>query len=381
MNLPDPDQDAREHSARVSEHIRQHIREAGGWIPFSRYMELALYAPGLGYYTSDSRKFGAAGDFITAPELSPLFARALARQLAELMKASGPVLLEVGAGTGALAAELLSALEHLGCLPSRYDILDLSGELRERQQQTLVARVPHLAERVRWLDSLPASFEGVVVANELLDAMPAECVAWSDAGIAQRGVALAGEAFIWQDRQAGGALLAAAQALPVGAPYVSEINLAAAAWVRAVGQLITRGAMVLIDYGFPAAEFYHPQRASGTLMCHYRHHAHADPFAWPGLTDITTHIDFSAIAHAGVDAGCELLGYAAQANFLLDCGLLQELEAAAPADSLAYARLAQSAQMLLSPAEMGELFKVMILGRDLAAPLMGFASGDRSHRL
>jgi SAM-dependent MidA family methyltransferase len=382
MTMPQPDADAAESSRRLAALIADEIEQAGGWIPFARYMELALYAPGLGYYSGGARKFGAAGDFVTAPELSPLFAEALAAQLEPVLAASAPRLLEAGAGSGALALGLLRELERRGTLPERYEILELSGELRARQQDTLARGAPHLAGRVAWLDALPDSFSGAVVANELLDALPVNIVAWREDGVFERGVALANGAFTWQDRPAAGALLAVSQGLTfVVPPYVSEIALAARAWVAEWGRILRRGALLLIDYGFPQREYYHPQRAEGTLMCHYRHHAHGDPLWLPGLNDITAHVDFTAIAEAGHDAGLDVLGYTSQAQFLLNCGLAQLLEAHQADGAAAYAALASGAQKLISPAEMGELFKVLALGRGIEAPLQGFARGDRLHAL
>ncbi len=381
MTLPIPDADAAASSARLKTLIEDAIRKAGGWIPFSRYMELALYAPGLGYYSGWARKFGAAGDFVTAPEFSPLFAQALAAQVAQIMAASAPRILEAGAGSGALAVGLLLDLERRGALPERYDILELSGELRARQQEALARGAPHLAGRVGWLDALPESFGGVVVANELLDALPVNIVAWREDGIFERGVALEDGAFAWRERPAAGALLAVSRGLAFSFPYVSEINLAAHAWTAEWGRILQRGALLLIDYGFPQREYYHPQRAEGTLMCHYRHHAHGDPFWLPGLNDITAHVDFTAVAEAGHDAGLDVLGYTSQAQFLLNCGLAQLLEARQADGAVAYAALASGAQKLISPAEMGELFKVLVLGKGIDAPLLGFVSGDRAHAL
>ncbi|MBL8502757.1 MAG: SAM-dependent methyltransferase [Rhodocyclaceae bacterium] len=381
MTMPEPDADAAAASAQLAERIREEIRRAGGWIPFSRYMELALYAPGLGYYSGGARKFGAAGDFVTAPELSPLFAQCLAVQLAQIMGRSAPRLLEAGAGSGILAAELLLALERLGALPERYEILELSGELRARQQETLLARAPRLAARVGWLEALPESFSGALVANELLDALPVEVVAWREHGVFARGVGLEDGAFAWRERPAEGALLAVPGRPTFTPPYVSEVGLAARAWIAEWGRILRRGALLLLDYGFPQREVYHPQRAEGTLMCHYRHHAHADPFWLPGLNDITAHVDFTAIAEAGHEAGLDVLGYTSQAQFLLNCGLAQLLEARQEDGAVAYATLASGAQKLISPAEMGELFKVLMLGKEIDAPLLGFTSGDRLHAL
>lgn len=381
MPMPQPDADAAAASTLLTGRIKEEIQGAGGWIPFSRFMELALYAPGLGYYSGGARKFGGAGDFVTAPELSPLFAQALAAQVEQIMAASVPRILEAGAGSGALAVGLLLELERRGTLPERYDILELSGELRARQQEAIARSAPHLAGRVAWLDTLPESFSGVVLANELLDALPVNIVAWREDGIFERGVVLEDGAFAWQERPAAGALLTVSQGLTFAVPYVSEINLAARAWVSEWGRILQRGALLLIDYGFPQREYYHPQRAEGTLMCHYRHHAHGDPFWLPGLNDITAHVDFTAAASAGHDAGLDVLGYTSQAQFLLNCGLAQLLEAHHADGAVAYAALASGAQKLISPAEMGELFKVLVLGRGIDVPPLGFASGDRCHAL
>lgn len=385
MSLPSPPPDALAHSRRLVGAITREIGVRGGWIPFANFMEMLLYEPGLGYYAAGSMKFGAAGDFVTAPGMTGLFGQALARQLAQLMAASAPVVLEAGAGTGQLAADLLGELERLGHLPEHYDILDLSADLRERQRQTLAAAVPHLLPRVRWIDRLPASFSGVVLANELLDALPVNVVSWHEGGIAEGGVQVANEsAFAWGERPAGGALLAAAEEiacqcrLPPG--YQSEIGLAARAWVAEWGHRLQRGALLLIDYGFPRHEFYHPQRAGGTLMCHYRHHMHTDPFHLPGLQDVTAHVDFTAIIAAGHATGLDLLGYTSQGQFLLNCGIL-DLLAGQSTGTADYLRAAGAVNRLLLPQEMGELFKVIAIGRGIDVPLLGFATGDRSHRL
>ncbi len=381
MSLPSPDAHAAAASARLVELIRDTIGRTGGWISFARYMELALYAPGLGYYSGGARKFGTAGDFVTAPELSPLFAEALAVQIEALLAASHPHLLEAGAGSGRLALGLLQALERRGALPERYDILELSGELRARQQETLAA-APHLAERVAWLDTLPEQFSGVVLANELLDALPVHLAAWREEGFFERGVTLDGDSFAWQEWPASGPLLAVLPELTfVETPYVSEVGLTARAWVAEWGRILQRGALLLIDYGFPQREYYHPQRSEGTLMCHYRHHAHTDPFWLPGLNDLTAHVDFTALAGAGFEAGLDVLGYTSQAQFLLNCGLAHLLEARQDSGAVAYAALASGVQKLISPAEMGELFKVLALGKGVGTPLVGFVRGERSHAL
>ena len=385
MALPLPDADALAHSQRLTDALAAEIAGSGGWIDFARFMELALYAPGLGYYTAGARKFGADGDFVTAPELSPLFARSLAPQAAQIMVASGPRIIEAGAGTGRLAADLLLTLEALDSLPESYAILDLSPDLRQRQAATLEQRAPHLLDRVQWLDRLPQRFSGLVLGNEVLDAMPVHAVAWRESGIFERGVGIGPAGFAWEERPATGELLARAQSLAVEctippAGYMSEIGLAAPAWVASWGPILERGALLLLDYGFPRQEFYHPQRGGGTLMCHYRHHAHPDPFHLPGLTDITAHVDFTAAAEAGFAAGLEVLGYTAQGQFLMNAGLLDCLSSLAPGSS-EYFKAAAMVQKLVQPHEMGELFKVIALGKGPAEPLLGFQRGDRSNTL
>ncbi|MCL2161066.1 MAG: SAM-dependent methyltransferase [Betaproteobacteria bacterium] len=391
-NLPVPDTDALAQSSGLAVLIEREIASAGGWISFHRYMELALYAPGLGYYSGGTQKFGKGGDFITAPELTTLFGQTLAAQVAEIMRASHPAVIEAGAGSGVLAIDLLRELERLDCLPEFYGILELSAQLRARQRQTISALDPQLASRVVWLDAPPETFSGVLVGNEVLDAIPTHVVAAREGGFFERGVACRQDgAFVWADRPARGRLLAAAQKLPLptgmieegGGEFVTEINLAAAAWIADWGARLRHGALLLFDYGYPRDEFCLPFRARGTLKCHYCHRAHEDPFLWPGLNDITSSVDFTAMAEAGFDAGLDVLGYASQGQFLLNCGLLEYLAGRGPEGSAEYARASVAAQKLTLPNEMGELFKVLALGRGVATdvPLMGFARGDRTHVL
>jgi len=380
--LPVPCPDALLHSQQVVAHLVAQIEGAGGWVPFSRYMDAALYAPGLGYYTAGATKFGAAGDFVTAPELTPLFGRTLARAIAPVLAATGGDLLELGGGSGKLAADVLGELERLGNLPARYRILDVSADLRARQRQTIERMVPQLVNRVVWLDTLPASFSGVILANEVLDALPIECVHWTDAGPMQRGVVVHDGGFAWEDRIIADPVLASrAKALDLMPPYLSEINLAADALIVSLGTCLERGLALFIDYGFSAREYYHPQRHMGTLRAHYRHHALDDPFYLPGLSDLTAHVDFSAIARAGTAANLTLAGYTSQASFLLNSGLTDLLEDVSPAEASIYLPQANAVQRLVSPAEMGELFKVMALTRGEVPALTGFARGDRQHTL
>jgi SAM-dependent MidA family methyltransferase len=375
--LPTPPAAALAHSEQLAALIRGEIAAGAGWIPFARYMELALYAPGLGYYTAGARKLGREGDFITAPEMTPLYGQTLARQAAEILASGLDQILEIGAGSGALAAALLTELESLGHLPRNYYILEVSPDLRERERDLLAQKVPQLLERVIWLNRLPTLYQGLIIGNEVLDAMPVHIVRTGADGIEEAGVALADAAFAWAWRAAGAELRAAAEALRLPPGYQTEIQLVACGFVRTLAQAMARGVILLVDYGFPAREYYHEQRSQGTLMCHYRHRAHADPFFLPGLQDITSHIDFSAVARAGAEAGLDLLGYTGQAQFLINCGITDIMLRTAPENVMAYAPQAGAAQQLLSPSEMGELFKVIALGKDYAAPLAGFAGGDR----
>jgi SAM-dependent MidA family methyltransferase len=381
-NLPSPTPDALVHSAKLCELIRKDIAAQGGWIPFSRFMELALYAPGLGYYTAGARKFGDAGDFITAPELSPLFGRTLARQLVEVMQASKPHILELGAGSGKLALDILCELEALDELPESYSILEVSADLRERQQELLRNKLPHLADRLHWLDTMPEQFSGAVIGNEVLDALPIHLLYWSNRRVLERGVISKANRFEWEDRlPKTPALLDSVKHLKVPDDYLSEISLTARGLIASLCERMHKGVLLFIDYGFGASEYFHPQRARGTLMCHYRHHSHDDPFYLPGLQDITAHVDFTAIAETAVDHGANFLGYTSQAHFLISNGITDYLSEVSPENVKAYAPLSAQLQKLTSPAEMGELFKVIALGKGVDQPLAGFLRGDLSRLL
>jgi SAM-dependent MidA family methyltransferase len=359
--------------AALARLIHAAIERAGGWLPFDRYMALALYAPGLGYYSSGGPKFGtlpsSGSDFVTAPELSPLFGRALARQVAQaLQAAAADEIWEFGAGSGALAGQLLDAL---GASVRRYTIVDLSGALRGRQQARLAAH----GARVRWVDELPASITGVIVGNEVLDAMPVQLLQFDGSQWFERGVVSDGDGFGWSDRPT-------AQRPPHDAPFVAgtvtEIHPQAQAYIATLGERLERGAAFFIDYGFPVAEYYLAQRTGGTLMCHRAHRADTDPLVDVGAKDITAHVDFTAIALAGQDAGLDVLGYTSQAHFLMNCGILEWLQGADP-------RTIANTQKLLTEHEMGELFKVIGFakgcGPALTADPLGFARGDRTHTL
>jgi len=379
-DLPLPAPDALAHSARLAEHIREAIRAAGGLIPFSRYMELVLYAPGLGYYSAGARKFGAAGDFITAPELSSLFSRCIARQCREALTAiGGGSILELGAGSGIMAADMLLELQALDSLPEEYLILEVSADLKQRQRQTLATKATALASRVRWVDGLPDTFSGVIVGNEVLDALPVERFLKTHTGHEQYCVREAADGFDWSTRPAGEQLAATLAAFettltaPLPAGYVSEICLGAAPLVSSLAAVLTRGALLLMDYGYPRNAYYHPERSMGTLMCHYRQRAHGDPFLYPGLQDITTHVDFTAVAEAGVSSGLELAGYTTQAHLLMALGVA----ALAGTDM----RATQQVKLLTLPEEMGERFKAISFTKGIDAALSGFALRDLSRTL
>jgi len=380
--LPLPSNEAASHSNKLIELIRQDIEAQDGWITFARYMELALYAPGLGYYTAGAHKLGEAGDFITAPELSPLFGRTLAHQVAEIMAYSQPHILEMGAGSGKLAADMLEELEQMGQLPVSYSIIEVSADLLVRQQSLLKERLPHLVDRVSWLDTLPERFSGAIIGNEVLDALPTHLVHWRDSEISERGVAYSDKGFIWQEREIkDNNLLHTARKITVTDDYISEICLSSRGLISSLAQVLKQGAILLIDYGFGSREYFHPQRNRGTLMCHYRHHAHDDPFFLPGLQDITAHVNFTDIAESGIDAGLELKGYTTQAFFLLNCGITEMLEESSPENIRDYLPKSGQLQKLTSPAEMGELFKVIALGKNMDDPLRGFARGDLTRTL
>ncbi len=373
-----------EQAAVVLRAVRAAIEANAGWLPFDDYLRVVLYAPGLGYYSAGSVKFGPEGDFVTAPEVSELYARALAAECAGVLRTIGGEVLELGAGTGRLAAGLLRRLAELGALPTRYRILETSADLRARQSALLDGLPAELRSRVQWLDGLPESpVTGVVLANEVLDALPFRRFVVEQGALYERGVALsAAGALIDADREATASLRAELMRLaPQGwpAPYRSELCPMVGPWLAAVGGALERGAMLLIDYGLSRHDYYHPQRDHGTLRCHFRHRAHDDPLLYPGLQDITAWVDFTRVAEAGVDAQLEVAGYCTQAAFLLACGI--EAELAAEPDPIAHARLAAQARTLLLPGEMGEHFKVMALVRGYDEPLRGFALQDLHRRL
>lgn len=387
---PAPDAAAVRSSLQLAERIQAAIAAAGGAIGFDEYMQMALYEPGLGYYSGGAARFGAGGDFITAPLLSPLFSRTLARQCADCLAAlEQPVVLELGAGTGEMAADVLAELAALEQLPQQYLILELSAALRAQQRETLQRKVPQLLERVAWLDRLPPQpIEGVLLANEVLDALPVQRFKLQAGAVLELAVGQEGGRFAWVERPAAVELqqaVARIQAdlgatLPDG--YVSEYCPQLQPWLASLAEVLQRGVMLFIDYGYPRAEYYHPQRHMGTLVCHYRHRAHDDPLILPGLQDLTAFVDFSAVADAGLAAHLELLGFAPQGQFLLGAGLLELVQTAlVEPGSRESLLLAQQVKTLTLPGEMGERFKVMALGRDFDGPLRGFSLADQGFRL
>jgi SAM-dependent MidA family methyltransferase len=391
LDLPELTPDEAAHSAALVEHIRAAIKKAGGWIDFAQFMQLALYAPGLGYYSAGARKFGAAGDFITAPEVAPVFSRCLAVQCAEVLQNLGTPdarILELGAGSGVMAAELLAELERQGALPAEYLILDLSADLRERQHATIAQAVPHLLDRVQWLDGLPDEpFTGLIIANEVLDALTVQRFAIRQGEINALGVSDEFGQFVLAEVRGGERLVAAVRqierdagvTLPDG--YESELCLGLAQWLAGIGASLARGVMLFVDYGLPRREYYSLERTRGTLLCHFRHRFHDDALARVGLQDITAWVDFTAVAEAATAAGFEVAGYTTQAHFLIGAGLGDFVANVEGLDLVQRLNLSRQAMVLTLPGEMGERFKVIALSRDYDAPLRGFATRDLRHTL
>ncbi len=390
-SLPEPDPDARAHSAKLAALIREQIAAAGGALPFWRYMELALYAPGLGYYSAGAHKFGAAGDFVTAPELGGLFARCVADATVPVLRAVGTdaIFLELGGGSGAFAEQALRRFAECDAVPACYAILEPSADLRERQRERLHAKLPQgIAARVEWLDGPPQhAWNGVLFANEVLDALPVSRFVVRDGEMFEESVALdEGDRFACAERGADTLLVSALGHVMRGLDarfvdgYRSEVLPQLPYWIDAVAGTMVRGAMLFIDYGYPRREFYAPERNDGTLICHYRHHAHADPFLWPGLQDITASVDFTALAEAGTRIGFELAGYCAQAQFLIGNGLGDALGASQALPEIERLRIAREAKRLTLPGEMGERFQAMGFQRGVDFE-PAFALGDLSGRL
>jgi SAM-dependent MidA family methyltransferase len=364
------------------------INAAGGWLSFERFMDLALYAPGLGYYSGGAQKLGRDGDFTTAPEVSPLFGACVAVQCAEVLSRLGAgSVLEIGAGSGRLAADVLARLEASAQLPEQYWILEISADLRQRQREHLEKRLPHLLHRVRWLDRPPQEpFEGLIFANEVLDALPVARFRWHAKAVEELGVAVVEKEFAWAARPADAAMAKICRELSAAAGgwddgYVSEYCARVGAWTRAVTQSLRRGAVLWFDYGLPRAQYYLSERHEGTLVCHFRQRLSNDPFAKVGLQDITAWVDFTRVAEASREAGFELAGFTTQAHFLAGLNIDREMRLAAGGDENLYARLANQARQLMLPGEMGERFKAMAWLRNLEMPLSGFSLLDLRHSL
>ncbi|MGD9391935.1 MAG: SAM-dependent methyltransferase [Chromatiales bacterium] len=381
FRLPAPSPDELAHSARLQQAVCEAVAKSDGCLGFDRYMEMALYAPGLGYYTAGRRKFGREGDFITAPEISPLFARSLAHSLKPVLQAcESPVILEFGAGSGKLACDLLQALQALDALPEHYLIMELSPELRERQQAVVRERLPGLSGRVEWLERLPdADIEGAVVANEVLDAMAVHRFRTRETGLEEQCVVCDGQQLHLDWRPAARSLQEAVASLALQLPpgHVSEINLRLRPWIGELGRLLARGVALLVDYGYERRDYYSPDRSSGTLFCHYRHHGNTDPLYLPGMQDITAHVDFTAVAEAADSAGLRVAGYTSQAAFLLGCGIEQMLEGMAGEQDAEWFALVEGFKRLVLPTEMGERFRVMALARGLQSGPEGFGQDLR----
>ncbi len=387
-SLPLPDENSRAHSERAVAFIRKQIEASGGRIGFAEFMHHALYAPGLGYYAAGTTKFGEAGDFVTAPEVSPVFGAVVARQCAEVLESlADGAILEIGAGSGKLAADLLETLETIGAIPEAYRILEVSADLRERQQAYLEKRVPHLAGRVEWLSGLPEAHSGVIVANEVLDALPAERFIRRSDDVMRQCVRVAADGFSWDEEPAGESLVQAVaiveaelgETLPDG--FTSEVSLAAANWVTDVATALTVGMVFLFDYGVARREYYAAERSDGWLRCHFRHHAHNDPLILAGIQDITAWVDFTAVAEAATAAGLDVAGYSAQAQFLISGGLDAAIAGFGSLPLERQLELSQQVKTLTLPGEMGENFKCMALRRgDIAVP-SAFALADRTHTL
>jgi SAM-dependent MidA family methyltransferase len=376
------------HMRQVALYLQGEIADAGGWISFERYMDIALYAPGLGYYSAGAHKLGRGGDFTTAPEISRLFGACLAQQCAEVLRETDHgSILEIGAGSGRLATDILLRLEMLGSLPARYRILEVSADLRERQLSMVRERIPHLQERVEWLDGPPtASFEGIILANEVLDALPVARFRWQGTYCEELGVAVEDDRFVWAPRPANPALSQACRTLSAASGgwedgYVSEYCGRLGPWTSEVTRALKTGVALWIDYGLPRSQYYFPERRDGTLLCHFRHRACEDPFLYPGLQDITAWVDFTLLAEAAGPAGYELAGYTSQTYFLAGLGIEREMKVLAGTDENQYARLANEARQLMMPGEMGERFKAMAWSRGVAVKLSGFELRDLRHTL
>ena len=382
--LPRPDADTETHSRRVLEYVKRQIELSAGAITFGEYMHHALYAPDLGYYTSGSAKFGEGGDFVTAPEIAPLFARVLARQcLPVLACGNDEAILEFGAGSGILAAQLLERLAEFDALPARYQILEVSAELRARQRETLRRQVPRLLERVQWLDELPRRFRGVVVANEVADALPLERFRIVDGGVEQQFVIVDSGSLssVWRSAQPTLRNAVSELGVELAAGFEGDINLSLKPWVSSLLDSLDSGLVLLFDYGLSRKEYYAQDRSGGWLQCHFRHRAHSDPLVLPGAQDITGWVDFTAVAEAATAAGAAVAGYVTQTMFLLHGGVDAEFAALTEQHPEVLHALAGQLKILTLPAEMGENFKCIGLTKGSVPVVSALAEADRSAAL
>ena len=390
LHLPAPPAHAGAHSEALAELIRERIHENGGSISFARYMEMALYEPGRGYYSAGATRFGADGDFVTAPQVSPLFSRCIARQCGQVLAGmSGGAILELGAGSGVMARDLMLELEALAALPDNYLILEPSADLRRRQKELLTSGIPHLLSRITWLETLPEQpLNGVIIANEVLDALPVARILLDNGSLHELRTGHDGAEFCWvetpcRDEHISTAWekIAADLPAPLTGHYRTEISLHAGAWVQSISAILQQGVLLLIDYGYPRHEYYHPQRDGGTLLCHYRHRSHEDPFCYPGLQDISASVDFTAVAEAARQSGLQLAGYTSQAHFLLGCGLTELAASAQEGTAQPDPTVSGQVKRLTLPGEMGERFKAIAFSRNFTERLIGFGFIDQQDRL
>lgn len=383
LPLPALSPDESAHSERLVQRIGEAIEAAGGWISFERFMEMALYEPGLGYYSAGATKLGSEGDFVTAPEISPLFSRCLANQCVQVLDAiTGGHVLELGAGSGVMAADVLSELDRQQKAPARYLILEVSADLRERQRALLQQRVPHLMERIEWLDRLPEEFRGVLIANEVLDALPIQRFRVRGLQVNQLGVTSQFGRLDWSEVHADAALESVVREIefnlgePFADGYTSEINLRLQPWIAGIAASMREGAAFFIDYGLPRRQYYAASRSQGTMLCHFRHRFHDDPLINVGVQDIGAWVDFTAVAEAAVASGMNVAGYTTQAHFLIGCGIEEFLAPKDDDDLASRLQMARQAMLLTLPGEMGERFKVIGLSKGVELPLRGFSVRD-----
>ncbi|MFW5447780.1 MAG: class I SAM-dependent methyltransferase [Methylophagaceae bacterium] len=386
MTLPKPDDIAQQHSEQLLSLIYDEIDRAGGKISFAEYMHLCLYAPGLGYYSAGSQKLGRHGDFTTAPEISPLFSRTFAHHIKDvLVQLEQPSIVEFGAGSGKMAADILIELASINCLPEKYYIIEVSADLRERQRRTISKLIPDLLGHVIWLDQFPAKFTGVVLANEVCDAMPVHLLHFTQNDVVERYIERNNSGLCWCNGELSQPALSShlteiQTLIGDGNSYITEVNLASEAWLCSIADNLQQGAIFICDYGYPKADYYHPQRSEGTLMCYYQHQGHADPLILPGLQDITAHVDFTSLAQTAIDNTLDVAGFQSQADFLL-AGSITELNQIQENDEFSMLQQASEIKQLTLPSAMGENFKVLTLSKSLDQLLPRCQLADRRYAL